>query len=51
MPTSVALSWLEGRMDAERVIAGRAIQTVLAPMGSKPAAAAKAGGAGQPALA
>jgi biopolymer transport protein ExbB len=34
MPTSVVLSWLEGRMDAERVIAGRAIQTVLAPLGT-----------------
>ena len=34
MPTSVVLSWLEGRMDAERVIAGRAIQTVLAPLGA-----------------
>ena len=26
MPTSVVLNWFEGRMDAERVIAGRAIQ-------------------------
>lgn len=34
MPTSVVLSWLEGRMDAERVIAGRAIQTVLSPLGA-----------------
>ncbi len=40
MPTSVVLSWLEGRMDAERVIAGRAIQTVLAPLGTDAATAA-----------
>lgn len=33
MPTSVVLNWLEGRMDGERVIAGRAIQTVLKPLG------------------
>ncbi|WP_375174012.1 MotA/TolQ/ExbB proton channel family protein [Pseudooceanicola sp.] len=33
MPTAVVLSWLEGRMDAERVIAGRAIQTILSPLG------------------
>lgn len=35
MPTSAALSWLEGRMDGERVIAGRAIQVALAPFGSR----------------
>lgn len=33
MPTSVVLNWFEGRMDADRVIAGRAIQTVLKPFG------------------
>ena len=33
MPTSVVLNWLEGRMDGERVIAGRAIQTVAKPFG------------------
>lgn len=36
MPTSVVLSWFEGRMDGERVIAGRAIQTVLDPQGAAP---------------
>lgn len=39
MPTSVVLSWFEGRMDAERVIAGRAIQTILKPTGPSPATA------------
>lgn len=34
MPTSMVLNWFEGRMDAERVIAGRAIQTVLRPLGA-----------------
>lgn len=34
MPTSAVLSWLEARMEAERVIAGRAIATVLNPLGS-----------------
>ncbi|KRS15536.1 colicin uptake protein TolQ [Roseovarius indicus] len=31
MPTAMVLSWLEGRMDTERVIAERAITTVLHP--------------------
>jgi len=31
MPTALVLSWLEGRMEAERVLADAAIQTVLAP--------------------
>ncbi|SFD78165.1 MotA/TolQ/ExbB proton channel family protein [Roseivivax sediminis] len=34
MPTALALSWFEARMDAERVTAGRAIHTILAPRGS-----------------
>tara|TARA_R110002049_G_scaffold44333_6_gene130231 strand:- start:88429 stop:89079 length:651 start_codon:yes stop_codon:yes gene_type:complete len=34
MPTALALSWFEGRMEAERVIADAAILTVLAPTGS-----------------
>lgn len=42
MPTSVALSWLETRMEAERVIAGRAIATVLKPLAGGGAAAAPA---------
>lgn len=33
MPTSAVLSWFEGRMDAERTLAGLAIQKVLAPAG------------------
>lgn len=35
MPTSIVLNWFEGRMDGERVIAGRAIQTVLRPLGGE----------------
>lgn len=31
MPTSIILSWFEGRMDADRAFAGRAIQTLLHP--------------------
>lgn len=34
MPTALVLSWLEGRMEAERVIADKAILTVLHPEGS-----------------
>ena len=33
MPTAMVLSWFEGRMDAERVTAGRAIATILFPNG------------------
>ncbi len=33
MPTSAVLNWFEGRLDAERVLAERAIHTVLAPLG------------------
>lgn len=33
MPTSVVLSWFEARMDADRVLAQRALCTVLAPQG------------------
>lgn len=33
MPTAMVLSWFEGRMDAERVTAERAIATVLHPQG------------------
>ena len=32
MPTALALSWFEGRMDAERVLAGRALRVLLAPV-------------------
>jgi biopolymer transport protein ExbB len=31
MPTALVLSWFEARMDCERVMAGRALRTVLAP--------------------
>lgn len=34
MPTSLVLSWFEARMDAERVLAGKALRTVLAPTGT-----------------
>ena len=33
MPTAMVLSWFEGRMDAERVTAERAIASVLHPQG------------------
>lgn len=33
MPTALVLSWFEGRMDAERVTAERALTTILAPRG------------------
>ncbi|WP_370233847.1 MULTISPECIES: MotA/TolQ/ExbB proton channel family protein [Henriciella] len=32
MPTSVALAWLESRIDAERAFAGHAISVVIAPV-------------------
>ena len=34
MPTALVLSWFEGRMEAERVTAARAIHTILAPQGA-----------------
>ncbi len=37
MPTALVLSWLEGRMEAERVIADQAILTVLHPKRLPPA--------------
>ncbi len=37
MPTALILSWLEGRVEAERVIADKAILTVLHPSGTSPA--------------
>lgn len=33
MPTSVVLSWFEARMDADRVLAEKALHTVLSPQG------------------
>ncbi|PXW70786.1 outer membrane transport energization protein ExbB [Loktanella sp. PT4BL] len=35
MPTSVILSWLETRMDADRVLAQKALHTVLSPSGNR----------------
>lgn len=46
MPTALILSWFEGRMDAERVLADRAIATIRAPMG---AAGPRSEAAGTPA--
>ncbi|PRX33693.1 biopolymer transport protein ExbB [Meinhardsimonia xiamenensis] len=40
MPTSLALSWFDARMDAERVTAMRALHTVLAPSAGNMAGAA-----------
>ncbi|MEM9430898.1 MAG: MotA/TolQ/ExbB proton channel family protein [Pseudomonadota bacterium] len=36
MPTALVLSWFEGRMDAERVTAERAIAAVLQPLNAAP---------------
>nr|WP_306113435.1 MULTISPECIES: MotA/TolQ/ExbB proton channel family protein [unclassified Roseovarius] len=36
MPTALVLSWFEGRMDAERITAERAIATILHPNGRTP---------------
>lgn len=35
MPTAIAHSWLESRLDADRVLAERAIATVLHPRGTR----------------
>jgi biopolymer transport protein ExbB len=35
MPTSVMLSWFEARMDADRVLAQKALHTVLSPSGDR----------------
>lgn len=35
MPTAMVLSWFEGRMDAERVTADRAITSILHPQGRR----------------
>ncbi|MDF3415099.1 MotA/TolQ/ExbB proton channel family protein [Sulfitobacter sp. M57] len=43
MPTALILSWLEGRMEAERVIADKAILTILHPSDNNPAVTADAG--------
>lgn len=40
MPTALVLSWFEGRMDAERVLADRAISTIRAPIGPRTEATA-----------
>ena len=41
MPTSVVLSWFEARMDADRVLAQKAIRTILSPEGRRPATNAR----------
>jgi biopolymer transport protein ExbB len=41
MPTAVVLAWFEARMDAERVLAQRALHTVLSPEGRRAAAEAE----------
>ncbi len=33
MPTTLMLNWFEGRIDADRVFASKAIQTLVAPVG------------------
>ncbi|MFW2544430.1 MotA/TolQ/ExbB proton channel family protein [Primorskyibacter sp. 2E107] len=33
MPTTIVLNWFEARIDAERVLAGAALRTILAPTG------------------
>lgn len=40
MPTAVVLSWLEGRMQAERTFAARAIHTAISPRGTRQTSAA-----------
>jgi len=35
MPTSLALNWFEARIDADRVFAGKAIQTLHSPAGTE----------------
>lgn len=37
MPTSLLLNWFEARIDADRVFAGKAIRTLLAPAGGEQA--------------
>jgi len=45
MPTALVLSWFEGRMDAERVTAARALAAVLHPRGDRTGQQAVADGA------
>ncbi|MBY6113241.1 MotA/TolQ/ExbB proton channel family protein [Mameliella alba] len=40
MPTALVLSWFESRMDAERVLAQKALRSVLSPAGAEHAMAA-----------
>lgn len=35
MPTALVLSWFEARMDADRVLAQKALRTILAPTGQR----------------
>lgn len=41
MPTSATLSWFEARMDADRVLAQKAVHTVLSPEGRRAASDAQ----------
>lgn len=45
MPTSLVLGWLEARIDADRVFAGKAIRTLMSPSGAAHPAPAGATGA------
>ena len=45
MPTSVVLSWLETRMEAERVLAEKALRSIQSPSGLSDGAAATTEGA------
>ncbi|SDH93212.1 MotA/TolQ/ExbB proton channel family protein [Lutimaribacter saemankumensis] len=42
MPTALALSWFEARMDADRVLAQKTLRTILAPAGVRHATKATA---------
>ena len=43
MPTALVLSWFEARMEAERVLAEKAVHTILSPAGAAVAATAPQG--------
>ena len=48
MPTAVILSWFEARMEAERVLAERAVHTILAPNGDAQRAPARGSAEARP---
>lgn len=45
MPAALVLAWFEGRMDAERILAERAISTIRAPLGASVRSPAPVGAA------